>query len=66
MRYTDLPEAAALLAPRRLIFYDRMPAAYDYTRGVYALYGKPGNVFLSMSLENVVSGRYHHNCSSGW
>jgi cephalosporin-C deacetylase-like acetyl esterase len=40
MRYTDLPEAAALFAPRRLTFYGRMPAAYEYTRHVWQLYGK--------------------------
>jgi len=41
MRYTDLPEAAALFAPRRLTFYDRMPAAYEYTRHIWQLQGKP-------------------------
>ncbi len=28
LRYTDLPEAAALIAPRRLTFYARIPAPY--------------------------------------
>lgn len=41
MRHTDLPEAAALLAPRRLLFYGQMPPAYEYTRHVWALYGEP-------------------------
>jgi hypothetical protein len=41
MRYTDLPEVAALFAPRRLTFYSRMPAAYEYTHHVWQLYGKP-------------------------
>jgi hypothetical protein len=44
MRYTDLPEAAALFAPRRLTFYSRMPAAYEYTRHIWQLYGK-GDLF---------------------
>jgi hypothetical protein len=42
LRHTDLPEAAALLAPRRLSFYARMPKAYEYSRHVWALYGKSG------------------------
>ncbi len=40
LRYTDLPEAAALLAPRRLSFYRRLPEAYSYTRQIYELYGE--------------------------
>ena len=44
-------EAAALLAPRRLNFYSRQPAAFDYTKHVYGLMGAGGNVFLSMSIE---------------
>ena len=41
LRYTDLPEAAALFAPRRLTFYGHMPEAFEYTRHVWGLYGKP-------------------------
>ncbi|MBI1787705.1 MAG: acetylxylan esterase [Acidobacteria bacterium] len=65
MRYTDLPEAAALLAPRRLNFYGRMPPPYEYTRRIYALEGKPDHVFLSMNIAGVLEGRYHHDYSSG-
>lgn len=65
LRHTDLPEAAALLAPRRLNFYARVPAAYDYTRHVYALYGKPDHLFLSMNIEGVLEGRYDHNYTPG-
>jgi cephalosporin-C deacetylase-like acetyl esterase len=66
LRHTDLPEAAALLAPRRLNFYARMPAAYEYTKGIYALEGKANHVFLTMSVEAVVQGRYDHNFASGY
>ena len=65
LRYTDLPEAAALIAPRHLTFYGRMPSPYEYARHVYRLYGKPGNLFLAMNLQAVVEGRYHHNFESG-
>ncbi|MEK7408973.1 MAG: acetylxylan esterase [Acidobacteriota bacterium] len=65
LRYTDLPEAAALLAPRRLSFYARMPAAYLHTRHVYALYGKPDDLFLSMHIDGVLEGRYDHGFASG-
>ena len=44
LRYTDLPEAAALFAPRRLTFYGHTPPAFDYTKHVWRLYGKPGNI----------------------
>ena len=65
LRYTDLPEAAALVAPRRLSFYGRMPEAFDYTRHVYALYGKADHLFLAMNIEAVLEGRYDHNFTSG-
>ena len=41
LRHTDLPEAAALLAPRRLNFYGNLPAAFEYTRHIYAFTGSP-------------------------
>lgn len=66
MKYTDLPEAAALLAPRRLIFYGHMPEAYSYTKQVYALAGKGDLVSLTMSLDAPLSGRYDHQFSSGF
>ena len=65
LRYTDLPEAAALLAPRRLNFYARVPAAYEYARSVYGLYGKPDHLFQAMSIEAILEGRYDHNFASG-
>lgn len=39
LRVTDLPEAAALLAPRELVSLTPLPAAYDYTASIYELYG---------------------------
>ena len=65
MRHTDLPEAAALLAPRRLNFYAHMPPAYEFTRHVYSLMGKPEHVFLSMHIEGLLAGRYNHAFASG-
>jgi cephalosporin-C deacetylase-like acetyl esterase len=65
MRHTDLPEAAALLAPRRLNFYGQLPPAYEYTKHVYQLYGKPDHVFVAMNIEYVLTGRYDHNMASG-
>ena len=66
LRYTDLPEAAALLAPRRVNFFGRIPAAYSLTQQLYALSGQPSHVFLTMSLEGVLNGRYDHGFASGW
>ena len=66
LRYTDLPEAAGLLAPRRLSFIGRIPEAYQPTQTVYRLLNKPENIGLTMSLKAVVEGRYNHNFSSGY
>jgi hypothetical protein len=65
MRYTDLPEAAALLAPRRLNFYGYLPPEFDYTRKVYAASGNADRLFLAMSVEGVLHGRYDHDFASG-
>jgi hypothetical protein len=65
LRYTDLPEAAGLVAPRHLTFYGRMPAAYEYTRHVYALHGKPSHFSRAMNIQAIVEGRYDHNFASG-
>ncbi len=66
LRYVDLPEAAALVAPRPVVFYARVPAEYEPARAIYRLLGKPDGLFLSMNLEAVVEGRYDHNFSSGY
>jgi hypothetical protein len=65
LRYTDLPEAAALMAPRRVTFYSRVPAAYHATQGIFALYGKPDHFALTMSLEGALNGRFDHGYASG-
>lgn len=66
LRYTDLPEAAALLAPRRLIFFARIPEAYRVTQAVFRLLNKPENISLTMSLKAAVDQRYDHNFGSGY
>lgn len=65
LRHTDLPEAAALLAPRRLLFYGHIPGAYDYTRHVYALHGEPDNLSLTMHLAFAAAGRFGHGMAAG-
>ena len=66
LRHIDLPEAAALLAPRHLNFYARLPAEYELTRRRYALRGDSAAVFVTMNLEAVAEGRYDHNFASGY
>jgi hypothetical protein len=44
LRYTDLPEAAALVAPRELVSLTRWPSAFEFTRRVARLYGKPQQI----------------------
>jgi dienelactone hydrolase len=64
-RYTDLPEVAGLLAPRRLVFYGLVPEAYGLTRDIYSLVGKVDYLSLTMSIRAALNGRYDHNFSSG-
>jgi cephalosporin-C deacetylase-like acetyl esterase len=66
LRHTDLPEAAALLAPRRLNFYGRVPKEFEYTRHIYELLGKGPLLHLSMDIGAVVEGRYDRNYASGY
>lgn len=65
LRHTDLPEAAALMAPRRLTFYGKIPEEYAVTQGVFALHGKADHMALVMSIEGALNGRFQHNYSSG-
>ena len=66
MQYTDLPEAAALLAPRRLNFIAHEPESYAAARKVFGLYGHPEHVFVSFSFEGLLAGKYHHGFASEW
>ncbi len=65
LRYTDLPEAAALMAPRRVTFYGRVPEPYEATRKIFELLGEGGKLSLTMSLEGALNGRFHHRFPSG-
>ena len=40
LKITDLPEAAAIMAPREIVMLSSIPKAYAYTESVYALYGQ--------------------------
>ncbi len=44
LRFTDLPEVAAMVAPREIVALTPLPSAYELTRIVYALYGKKASV----------------------
>jgi len=50
LRLTDLPEAAALVAPREIVSLTPLPDPYGYTFSIYALYRKPGNLRWAGSL----------------
>jgi cephalosporin-C deacetylase-like acetyl esterase len=50
LRVTDLPEAAALLAPREIVSLTPLPSAYRYTRRIFGLYGKQGGIREAGSL----------------
>jgi cephalosporin-C deacetylase-like acetyl esterase len=40
LRYTDIPEVAATLAPRELVSLTRFPAEFQRTKAIFALYDK--------------------------
>lgn len=65
LRHVDMPEAVAMMAPRRVTFYARMPGVFEKARHVYALYGQPGVPGISMSVDAVLRGRYDHGFASG-
>jgi hypothetical protein len=39
LRYTDIPQVLAMLAPRELVFLTHEIEHFDYTRDIYSLYG---------------------------
>src|SRR5690606_5483381 len=65
LRHTDLPEAAALLAPRRLLFYGHMPSAYGHTEHLYRLQGADSRLSVAMNIEQVATGNYGYGMASG-
>ena len=65
LRHTDLPEAAALLAPRPISFYGKVPEPYRWTQSIYRLYGAERDAAVTMSIEAALNGRSGHGFSSG-
>ncbi|MDE0109070.1 MAG: acetylxylan esterase [Bryobacterales bacterium] len=65
MRHADLPDIAALLAPRRLTFYGRMPAAFGRTRQIYEGLGVGDRLSVSMSIGAALNQQFGHNFSIG-
>lgn len=65
LRYADLPDVAALIAPRRLTFYGDMGSAYTRTRTIYERLAVGANFNLSMSIGAALNGRYGHGFALG-
>ncbi len=65
LRYVDLPDVAALLAPRRLTFYGGMPESYKRTREIYEQLGVGDHLSISMSIGAALNGRFGHGYSIG-
>ena len=65
LRYVDLPDVAALVAPRRLTFYGGMPPEYSRTREIYEGLGVGGEISVSMSIGAALNGRLGHGYSIG-
>jgi cephalosporin-C deacetylase-like acetyl esterase len=50
LRVTDIAEVAAAFAPRKLVILGKIPVAFDYARGVYALHERPENLTSAGSM----------------
>ena len=66
LRYADLPEVAALLAPRRLSFWGKMPEAYALTKHMFTSLGVTEKLYEGVNLDGIVTGRYGHGYGSGF
>ena len=44
LRITDLPEVAALVAPREIVSLTPLPEAYRYTNAIFGLHGKSSRI----------------------
>ena len=65
MRHVDLPDVAALLAPRRLTFYGQMPTEYERTREIYEKLGVGSRIKVSMSLAKALNGKFGLGLTTG-
>jgi hypothetical protein len=63
LRYTDLPEAAALFAPRRLTIFGHMPQAFEYTKHLWEVVRSTGKNRVVIALQLV--GFYPGTLSQG-
>ena len=64
-RYADLPSFAALLAPRQLTFFGRMPAAYAVTEQGYSDLDAAPRISVSMSIGAALNGHFGHGYAIG-
>jgi hypothetical protein len=55
LRYTDVPQSLALLAPRELVFLGHEISAFDYTRGIYRLYRAEGSFSRAYTIGQVLN-----------
>lgn len=56
LRITDLPEAAALIAPREIVSLTPLPWQYRYTTSVFSLYGATQGLRQRNGLFDALSG----------
>ena len=65
MRHADLPDIAALMAPRNLTFYGGMPAEYSRTVQIYQGLRAGTHLNVSMSIAAALNGHFGHGFSLG-
>ena len=55
LRYTDIPQALAMIAPRELVILTHEIEQFDYTRSVYKLYGAENRFRRAYSVTQVLN-----------
>lgn len=60
LRITDLPEVAAMVAPREIVSLSDVPAGYAYTDAVYRLFGQSGSMRRANDLGEALEIRKHY------
>lgn len=60
LNITDLPEVAAMVAPREIVSLSDVPAGYAYTDAVYRLFGQSGSMRRANDLGEALEIRKHY------
>ena len=55
LRYTDIPQALAMIAPRELVILTHEIEYFDYTKSVFQLYGAEKQFYRAYAVSQVMN-----------